>query len=266
MGTEEKKTSFLEGFRNKIRRKEKEEESETVCDETQQLKKRQEDIIWLRRILSHNFRMPMAVIAGYGDLLISGEVESVEDSLMMLGKICKNIEYMNTMLKVILDDGNDLLDEKASFDLLGCIREGMGYVKTIARRQGVTITLNSVQETVTVYGNRIKLLRAFYNLIENSLKYMKREGLIHITVDQTEDTIYVIYKDTGVGMNAEEAKLVSEWNYQGGNQVHGYGIGMFMIKETVHDFGGTMEVSSSEGYGMGACLTFPRKDTDVNNL
>lgn len=219
----------------------------------------EEDVVWLKRLLSHNFRMPMAVIAGYGELLQEGGFETRESELAVIGKICKNIDYMNTMLKVLLDDGNDgALDRREEFDLLGCIREGTEYVKSIARRQGVTITVNSAQKTVRLYGSRVKLMRAFFNMTENSLKYMKREGTICITVDETKDAVYVIYKDDGAGMCKDETQHVTKWSYQGANQEGGHGIGMYLVEDAVRENGGTMEIRSRENQGMGIYMTFPR--------
>ena len=92
----------------------------------------EDDIVWLKRLLSHNFRMPMAVIAGYGDLLREGSFTSREECLMVIGRICKNIDYMDTMLKVLLnDDSGRVPSEGETFDLLGCIRVGMEYVLSL---------------------------------------------------------------------------------------------------------------------------------------
>lgn len=218
----------------------------------------EDDIVWLKRLLSHNFRMPMAVIAGYGDLLREGSFSSREECLMVIGRICKNIDYMNTMLQVLLnDDSGKGRGEGETFDLLGCIRVGMEYVNTIARRQGVKIQVNSAQPAVTMHGDRIRLIRAFFNLIENSLKYMKRAGTIHITVDKQEDRAYVIYRDNGEGVDAHEAPHLMEWSYQGENKESGYGLGMYLVRETVEEFGGTIEVRSREDEGMGIYMTFP---------
>lgn len=239
---------------NKRKRRGGQEESGTVLPP----KPPENDIVWLKRLLSHNFRMPMAVIAGYGDLLREGSFESREECLMVIGRICKNIDYMNTMLQVLLnDDGGGMQSEEETFDLIGCIRVGMEYVNTIARKQGVKIQVNSAQPAVTMHGDRIRLIRAFFNLIENSLKYMKRAGVIYITVDKQEDTAYVMYKDNGEGVDADEASRLTEWRYQGSNQESGYGLGMYLVRETIEDFGGTIEVRSRVDEGMGIYMTFP---------
>lgn len=218
----------------------------------------EDDIVWLKRLLSHNFRMPMAVIAGYGDLLRDGSFESREECMVVIGRICKNIDYMNTMLQVLLnDDVSGTPDAGETFDLIGCIRLGMEYVNTIARRQGVKIQVNSAQPAVTMHGDRIRLIRAFFNLIENSLKYMKRAGVIYITVDKQEDTAYVMYKDNGEGVDADEAPRLTEWRYQGANQQSGYGLGMYLVREAIEDLGGTIEMRSRKGEGMGIYMTFP---------
>jgi signal transduction histidine kinase len=218
-----------------------------------------DDVVWMKRLLAHDFRMPMAIIKGYADLMRDDGAIYDEDVRDIIDNICNNIDYMNTLLKVLLDDdGEHALEDKKIFDLLGCLREGMIYVKTIAQKQGVTLVLNSAHDSVNVYGNRIMLLRAFFNMVENSLKYMKRAGAIRVTLDVTDKSVYMIYKDDGVGMDAGEASHVTEAHYQGSNATQGYGIGMGLVKDMVDDFGGTLEIHSTPGQGMGIFMTFPR--------
>ena len=39
---------------------------------------------WIKRMLSHNMRMPMAIITGYGDLLKTGEYQNRQEELLSL--------------------------------------------------------------------------------------------------------------------------------------------------------------------------------------
>lgn len=219
------------------------------------------DAQWFRRLMAHNFRMPMAIISGYGQLLKSGSFATREEELDCISKICSNIDYLDTLSKVILDDGQEtLLREKEYFDVLSCIRETAGYVKMIAQKAGITISVNSSKREIPLYANRIAMMRAFFNIIENSIRYMNREGGIYITVEETKDEVLILYRDEGEGMDADEAVHITELNFQGSNHGSnsGHGMGMYLVREAVEGNGGKLEIKTDKGMGMSIYMTFTK--------
>ena len=64
---------------------------------------REAERVWFRRLLSHNIRMPMTIIAGYGDLLKNHSLKTREEEIECISKICKNIQYLDTLFKVLVE-------------------------------------------------------------------------------------------------------------------------------------------------------------------
>ena len=220
-----------------------------------------EDIALLRRVLSHNIRMPMAIIAGYGDLLMNGEL-SEEEKMEYISKICKNITYMDRVLKIFLDDRPDEhdIEVKEWFDILSAARDVVGYVKSLTNKAGIAVSVNSTSEKVNFYGSRILILRAFYNLIENSIRYMNRAGNIVITVQEMEDSVLVIYRDDGEGMDEADVAHITELSYKGSNAGSGgSGVGMFLVAKAVERNGGTLEISSGKDKGITVLMNFKKQ-------
>lgn len=218
------------------------------------------DIKWFKRLLAHNVRMPLAVIVGYGELLKEEGFTSRAEEMEYVRKICKNIDYLDTLFKVLLDaDTEKLLTEKEHFDVLACIREVAEYVRMIAQKAGIRILVNSSREKVLLFGNRISLMRAFFNLIENSVRYMEQQGNIIITVEETEKEILIVYRDEGKGM-AGDAEHIAEIGFQGPNgKADGCGLGMYLVRQTLEQQGGTFRVKTGEGKGMRVDMSFARK-------
>jgi signal transduction histidine kinase len=240
---------------------EKEQEEHRKLEEKEQeVKKLSEDVVWFKRLMAHNLRMPLAIITGYGELLANESFSSREEELDCIRKICNNIDYLDTLSKVLLDDNQgELLSQKEYFDMLACVRRVSEYVRTITQKAGIKIVVNSSRDEVLFFGNRISLMRAFFNLIENSVRYMNRQGNIFITVEETEKEVLIVYRDDGEGMRPEEAAHITELDYQGSNKRReGHGIGMYLIKETVESQGGSLEIKTGEGAGMGIYMSFPK--------
>ncbi|MBQ7955232.1 MAG: HAMP domain-containing histidine kinase [Lachnospiraceae bacterium] len=241
--------------------KREQEERRKLEEKELEVKKLSEDVVWFKRLMAHNIRMPLAIIVGYGELLTSMNFSSREEELDCIKKICTNIDYLDTLSKVLLDnEQEDLLLEKKYFDILECVRQTAEYVSVIAQKAGIKISVISSKNEVLFYGNRIALMRAFFNLIENSIRYMNRQGNIYFTVEETENEILVVYRDDGEGMQADEAQHITELNFQGSNKkAGGHGIGMYLIKETVEKQGGTLNVKTGNGNGMGVYMSFPKR-------
>ncbi len=218
------------------------------------------DFVMLRRVLSHNIRMPMAVIAGYGDLIINAGLNE-EDIREYVIKICKNITYMDSVLKIFLDGASEEeIEKKEWFDLLLATKEICNYVKSLTSKAGITVAINSGGETIPFFGSRVLIMRAFYNLVENSIKYMKREGNIIFTLEDMGNSILVVYRDDGEGMLEEELSHITELSFRGSNvSGGGCGVGMYLVKEAVEKNGGSLEVSSGRGKGMTVYMTFEKK-------
>lgn len=216
-----------------------------------------EDVAWFKRIMSHNIRMPLAIIAGYSELLLSGSLETEEEKLVCVRNISKNIDFMNTLTKVVLDDNQDyLLEDKEEMDLLEAICDVTEYVKNIAKKSKIDIKVNSVDEQIMIKGNRIVIMRALFNLIENSLVHMKKSGEITITVQEQEEEVLVVYRDNGIGMEASEVENVLKLNYRGDSN-EGTGLGMYLVAEAVKSHDGTIEVRSDVDKGFAVYITLP---------
>ena len=91
------------------------------------------DVNWIKRMLSHNMRMPMSVITGYGELMKQGLLDSSEMA-EVIESICENINYMNGVLKVVLDDQSEDIIAPTTVDVAALVRNSTKYVKDIAKK------------------------------------------------------------------------------------------------------------------------------------
>lgn len=260
------KSWFNRGKKEKQSLLEKEQEDHRRLEEkNREVEKLSQDVVWFKRLMAHNLRMPLAVITGYGELLLNGSLSTREEELDCIRKICTNIDYLNTLSRVLLDsDRQEPSLEKEYFDMLADVRRVAEYVRTITQKAGIRVIVNSSRNEVLFFGNRIYLMRAFFNLIENSIRYMNRAGTIVITVEETEKEVLVVYRDDGEGMRAEEAVHITELEYRGSNsKKEGNGIGMYLIQQAVETEGGSLEVKTGEGIGMGVYMSFPKKQQNL---
>ena len=215
------------------------------------------DMNWIKRMLSHNVRMPMSIISGYGELLRLGLL-SEEEQKDIINNICDNINYMNDVLKVVLDESDDG-QHAEKVDIAHMVNRSANFVNEVARKIPVNISIRTQKSQMFVEARPVSVMRILYHLFENSLKYLPANGNIMINVYYAgENQVLVIFKDDGPGIHEKEVERLFEKGYRGKNSanISGSGYGLYEVKQLVEKNGGTVEVSSREGGGFSVYLMF----------
>lgn len=213
-----------------------------------------QDADWLKRVLAHNIRMPLSIMTGYLDLITRSDIKR-EKQQEYLDKIHANASYLNHMVHMTLEQ------EEGNFarqNLTACVEEIAGYMKHKLDKAGISIHICAPVEIMLDLDN-LQIMRLFYNLFENSIKYMGGPGQIQITMKELEHEVYVIYRDDGKGIERESAGYLFLKGYRGSQEGMGNGLGLYFVKEAVELHGGTVSAVSDVGKGLGIYMKFPKR-------
>lgn len=109
----------------------------------------------------------------------------------------------------------------------------------------------SIENTLpTVFGDEVKFIQIFQNLIENSIKYNdKTNGSISISSEECEKFYKFSVKDNGVGINEKYFDKIFQVFQSLSENKSSSGIGLSIVKKLVHQYKGKIWVESSEGIG-----------------
>ncbi len=148
-------------------------------------------------------------------------------------------------------------DDAAEVDIIAVAKRAIKELEEDARKAGLRVTISSSSEGLTVRASAKRLLIMFRNIIDNSIKYMKKAGVLVITISSIDDDIFIVLKDSGEGLPENETKHIFELNYQGSNRISGNGLGLTQAKAIVEHYGGTIYARSPQGNGMGIYIQLP---------
>lgn len=225
-------------------------------------KKAKEEMQQFYSKISHSIRIPISIISGYADLL-TGDFEINEEVRReYLKKVCDRVTYMNDVLSLLLMEGrNEGQGSEMTLetvDILRMIQKIASEISMATKEMDVIIQVVSNEESITVYADSMQLTKAFYNIIENSLKYMGRRGTITITVSDFEEEVLLIFRDNGLGLAQEETDNIFNLNFQGSNKKAGNGLGLYMTKIIVTAHGGEIFAKSDVDKGMAIHINLPK--------
>ena len=192
-------------------------------------------------------------------------INGLKDELTLTGMAKKEAEdkFEEISSKLPTDNGvmESLLppdeDDAAEVDIIEVARRAIKELEEDAKRAGLRVSISSASEGLTVRASAKRLLIMFRNIIDNSIKYMKKPGVLVITISSIEDDIFIVLKDTGEGLPENETKHIFELNYQGSNRISGNGLGLTQAKAIVEHYGGTIYARSPQGNGMGIYIQLP---------
>lgn len=204
--------------------------------------------------VAHELKTPLAVIKTNIDVLKSSNCKSLEEYDKTLAVVEKSILKMNLIIETLLDiirQENAPLNEIVSIDEI--LEDIVDDLSIIANKKNIKLKLNSYNIKNKIKGNEIMLYRAFYNVIENSIKYNKINGIIDILCYQDLNTIEVKVIDTGSGIKEEDYDEIFKPFYrcEGINSYskNGVGLGLSLTQSVIKLHGGEIKVKSKLNEG-----------------
>ncbi|MCL1823701.1 MAG: HAMP domain-containing histidine kinase [Oscillospiraceae bacterium] len=223
------------------------------------------DLIHFHSAVSHAMRIPISIILGYADLLRGDLVTEEAVRREYLLKICDRVTYMNSLLNQLLADARSdtQLYEiiTAPADITALIQRTASDIALAAAQKGINIKVNGAEDgtPIIIEADETQLTKGFYNILENSMKYMGRPGEINITVSRSDGQVLIVFKDDGKGLAEEELEHIFDMNYQGSNMTSGFGLGLHLAKLSVEAHKGKIFAKSGRDKGMGIYICLPEK-------
>lgn len=203
--------------------------------------------------VAHDLRTPLTRLRGIAELALqeSSDPERARDAL---ADCMEESERVLTMLKTLLDvaeaEAGMMTLERASVNLAHLLDGVVDLYQYVAEERNITVTTeySGVCEAF-VDGNRMR--QVFANLMDNAIKYTPEGGRVQIAADRLGPTVSIRFRDTGVGIPANELERIWERLYRGdkSRSKRGLGLGLSLVKAVVHAHGGKVEVTSRPDQG-----------------
>jgi len=173
-------------------------------------------------------------------------------------RIRSMVDQANHVIDLLLINLNDQRTESANFTLCSvreCVVEAIEqYPFRLFERKKVQI---NVDEDFQFLGEKSLLVYVIFNLIKNALYSLESagKGLVHIALEKGEQRNYLIFEDTGLGIEDDVLPLIFDGFFT--TRSNGTGAGLAFCKRTLRSFDGAIGVSSKPGEFTRFKLEFP---------
>jgi len=102
-----------------------------------------------------------------------------------------------------------------------------------------------------------EIQQALYNVVRNAIQAMKGRGTLEISSQQEGDIVLLKIRDTGMGMSSVHLKKVYDPFFTTKGPHEGDGLGLYIVRQIVEKYAGTIGFESEQGKGTVCTIQFP---------
>lgn len=263
---------------------------ETIIEHrTSDLTEANEDIQRFAYIVSHDLRSPLVNIMGFTTELenfrqdLFREVAALQEQLAALqatnderdtsigrlgqefdeaigfikASITKMDRLINAVLRLSREGRREFKPER--LDMTGLLKAIEASVTHQTAAANATIMVHDLPD---ITSDRLAVEQIFSNLIDNAIKYLRKDvaGQIEVTGQVTSSLAIFEVRDNGRGIEpADHQRIFDLFRRAGPQDRPGEGIGLAHVRALVRRLGGYMRVSSELDKGSVFTVTLPRR-------
>ena len=244
--------------------------NEELARKNDELKRLNEEVIELTNSrlvfftnISHELRTPLTLIADPVEMLL--EDSGIKGkSREQLKTVQRNAIALQQLVSNILDfrkiQSGKMELKLVRFDIVEALKVWIGDFKLTAERK--KIKLHFIKDKFAgdniIVADKEKIARVVFNLLSNALKYTPAGGDIFVDIASEGDKLRVDVRDTGKGIDKDEANKVFERFFQAKGAASGTGIGLALVKSFVELHNGEVKVESELDKGSDFIVVIPR--------
>ena len=240
--------------------KKQEVEKEQLIRELTQNNK---DLQQFSYITSHNLRAPLSNLTGLLNLIEDIPIDNPELKEILDG-FNKSTHLLNEtiedLVKVIVIKDNPSI-QKEDLSLKDVFENVFSQLDFLIGLHKPIIIIN-FDKVPILNTNKAYLESILLNLLTNAIKYKSeiKKSKITISASQVDDTVFLVFKDNGIGIDLVRNKDKVFGLYQ---RFHDFpdskGLGLYLVKSQVEAMGGSIGIESEVNKGTTFTLTFKNK-------
>ena len=203
--------------------------------------------------VSHDLRTPIALIYSYAEMMSDFPSEiTPEQTQVIMDETQRLTTLVNDVLEISKLENEMGKINRSYFNLTQNIAETVERLGKLLKQENFEISF-SYDSTALVNADKIKIDRAFYNLLINAVNYSGESRHISVSQTITDNGVRIGVTDSGEGIAEDDLPFIWDRYYKSGKAhkraITGTGLGLSIIKKIIELHGGRYGVVSEIGKG-----------------
>lgn len=214
-------------------------------------------------VASHDLKEPLRKIVTFGDLLAEESGPALDERARnYLNRMRETAQRMNQLIDDLLEYSKSTANQETlgSVDLKRVVED---VLTDLELKISTTHAEISVGNLPVVYGNRVQMRQLFQNLINNALKFHKKEEPPRISIFsevRKNGDVLIFVEDKGIGFDEKYAQRIFRpfERLHSRTEYEGSGIGLAICQKIAAHHGGTITAKSAPGQGSQFIIALPK--------
>lgn len=241
-------------------RKARDELELRVKERTAELEARNAEMERFTYTVSHDLRSPLVTIQGFNGFLKGdiekGDKEKVKVDLRLIEEA---VTKMDRLLRETLELSRigRVANPPEDVPFGEIVQEAL--LQTSQRIKSARMDVLVANDLPVVHVDRMRIVEAMVNFIENSIKYKGEQQNPRIDIGyrtEAKETVFYV-RDNGMGIDPSQHQKVFDLFYKVNNKSEGTGAGLAIVKRIIEVHGGRIWIESELGKGTTVCFTLP---------
>ena len=214
--------------------------------------------------MTHEFKTPISTIAISTQVLKDPGIIQFPERLLNYATIIENENHrlkqqVERVLQMARLEKEDIGLKKEVLDFHDLIHEAVNNKTFQTANVSIKLKLEATASNVTV--DKLHMVNLIYNLLDNAIKYNKRDPDILISTSTINKMLKMEIRDNGIGIHPDNLKKIFNRFYRvpTGNlhDVKGFGLGLSYVKRIVEAHNGKITISSEPERGSQFIIQLP---------
>ncbi len=212
-------------------------------------------------IVSHELKLPLTTILGYGEMLTS-TLEN--DEKTYAEEICSQSRRLGKMIEDFLDiarvESGRYKINRFPLDMLSVVYDAKSAIEHMADTKDIDLVVKVPPRVTPILGDEPLLTQAILNLLDNAVKFSPKKSRVVFSMSEQEEHLILSVRDEGPGVAFADRKRIFQKFSRGEVQPEekGFGLGLSFVKQVVDGHGGSIEVVSGKGGGAEFVMILPK--------
>ncbi|MFL9831256.1 HAMP domain-containing sensor histidine kinase [Flavobacterium sp. ST-87] len=213
---------------------------------------------------SHDLRSPILSLKGLIEIMnAENDMTQIRYYLELMQE---SLDKQDQFIKDIIDYSRNKKTTMTftKVNLSQIIEEAI--VQNQYRQEFKRIHISKELNIDSIISDELKLKIIINNILTNAIKYsdiQKESPFIAIKTYQDKDNIYISIEDNGIGVKQEYQNKIFDMFFVTTNDNKGSGLGLYLVKDTIENLNGTIEITSEINLGTRFTVKIPKKPEAV---
>ena len=208
--------------------------------------------------ISHELKTPLFTVQGYLLTLEDGAINDKKIGLQYLKRANKGVDRLISIVKdldlISKLEAADLNLNKQPFNIINLVQDVFELLEMKAKKRNISLAFNKPYNfPVMVIADVERIEQVLTNLIVNSIKYGKVDGVTMVSVKVKKHKILVKIADNGEGIKKEHQVRLFERFYRvdqsRSREQGGSGLGLSIVKHIIEAHDEKITLNSELGKG-----------------